>query len=158
MFKLRKWWLIFTGVILFFGTFSAQAESGVATEGNCNKFANSTQPFVLELKPGMELVESVAECVKQAKIIRAGIFGVGDLVDPTVLYFNLETKHYHYRTFVGTYEVSSMTGEIDTLATVPTLNRNIHVSLAGPNYKLVGGHLYSGWVGIIFNVIIVPLQ
>lgn len=123
----------------------------------CQKIAGVSKPFVLKLKSGTDIPEAVYHCVKNAKLERAEIIGVGDLGNPELTYFKVQEKEFQHKKFTGIYEISSLTGEIYPAAEKIYERVNLHATLADANYQTIGGHLYRGAVGAIAAITIIPI-
>lgn len=145
-----------TCVLLAMSTMSYAAL--VINDSNaCQKIVGVSKPFVLKLKSGTDIPEAVFNCVKNAKLSRASVIGVGDLKDPELTYFKVQEKEFQHKKFSGIYEISSLTGEIYPAAEKIYERVNLHVTLADANYQTIGGHLFHGTVGAIAAITIIPI-
>lgn len=146
-------------VFISFTMSSVSYASLVLDDGTlCHNVVGRTKPFVLKLKAGTDIPNGVFECVKDAKIARAAVIGVGDIKDPTLTYFKVKEKQFQDKKFTGIYEISSFTGEIVTAAENVHEQINLHVTLADSNYQTIGGHLNNGTVGAIAAITIIPIS
>jgi len=119
------------------------------------KVANTTQPFILALKMGEDLFESILRCADAANLRSASISGLGALDDVTVAYYNLETKQYQTKLFKGMYELVSLNGNITLVDGKRFIH--IHAALGTEEYNIVGGHIMSATVGPSAEIAILPL-
>src|SRR5690349_15101729 len=97
--------------------FAAEANNAsiVVTKNTCSKMANTTNPFILVLNTGDEIMESISQCAKDAKLSGATISGLGQLHNPTLAYFTGKQGDKPTLTaFPGHYELASMNGNIAT--------------------------------------------
>ncbi|OGT50833.1 MAG: hypothetical protein A3E84_04925 [Gammaproteobacteria bacterium RIFCSPHIGHO2_12_FULL_42_13] len=129
----------------------------IVGKSSCAKLVNTTQPFILVLRSGDELLESVTQCAKDAKLASAAINGLGQLHNPSLAYFSKNPKDKPVlTTFSGYYELASLNGDI-------TNNNNkyythAHVVLADEKFHGIAGHLNSAIVGLTVEIAIIPLQ
>lgn len=72
------------------------------------------------------------------------ISGVGMLKKVTLGWFNLDTSGYEHSTYSEPHEVLSLSGNVSSKDGNPFAH--IHVSLAGRDNRVIGGHLFSGTV------------
>lgn len=151
-----------TKVVSFFLLITATSVSFASlildNHQSCQKIVGRSEPFVLKLKSGTEMTDAIFRCVKDAKFSRASIMGVGDLKDPVLTYYRVQDKNFLNKNFTGIYEMASMTGEIVPNAENLHERVNIHVTLADSNYQTIGGHLFSGTVGAIAAITIIPIN
>jgi hypothetical protein len=90
-------------------------------------------------------VESLHFKLNEARL-NSGIVisGIGMLKNVTIGWFNLDTSEYEDTTYPEPYEVLSLSGNISLKDGSPFAH--VHVSLAGRDNKVIGGHLFSGTV------------
>ncbi len=117
--------------------------------------ANVEKPFILALKIGENLFESILRAANDANLQAASISGLGALDDVTVAYYNLETKQYQTKLFSGMYELISLNGNIAWVDGKRFIH--IHAALGTEEYNVVGGHIMSATVGPSAEISIIPL-
>lgn len=71
--------------------------------------------------------------------------GIGMLADPEVGYFVGEGR-YERAVLEGNYELVSTMGNLALHDGEPFTH--LHVSLAGPDHRVVGGHLFAGAIAV----------
>lgn len=139
---------------------SAQAEhitSDVVNVASCNKMAHATQPFILELNSGDNLLASISQCAKAAKLQGASISGLGQLQNPTLAYFSSNPNDKPtLKTFNGFYELASLTGNVS--ANGDSYYTHAHAALADKNFHGITGHVDSAKVGMTVEITITPLS
>lgn len=143
------------------GLTPAQAQENVASAAvnktSCSKMANTTQPFILVLNSGDELIESITQCAKDAKLMGASVGGLGQLHNPTLAYFSSNPNDKPtLTTFSGYYELASLNGDI-------TNNENkyythLHTTLADKKFRGIAGHVNTAKVGLTAEITIIPLS
>ena len=121
----------------------------------CKLLKNPTKPFILVVKRGDDLIESITNCANAANITSASLSGLGALEEPTLGYFNLSTKKYQFKTFPGIYELTSLNGNVG-FANGQRF-AHIHVTIGDDNYHIIGGHLNEAKVGATAEITFIPL-
>lgn len=93
--------------------------------------------------------------------------GIGMLRDFELGYF--DGQEYHKRTFVEPYELVALQGTVVADGPGGSVGPNgadgpgghpiahLHATLAGPDHKCVGGHLFHGLVGVTLELNLLPL-
>lgn len=148
-----------SALTLFLFISPAQAEkklfSSSVNKTTCAK-VNPHKPFILILDSGDDLIASVSQCAKDAKLAGASISGLGQVHNPTFAYFSSDPKAKPSLTkFAGYYELASLNGNI-------TNNNNeyythIHAVLADKKFHAIAGHVNHTNVGLTVEVTIIPM-
>ena len=134
---------------------SAYAATDVVDSHHCDRVIKN-RPFLLVLKRGEDFISTILHCVSQAKLSAAVVSGaVGALHDPTVAYFALSDKKYHSKKLPGDYEIVATNGNVGWAK--GKRFAHIHVALGGSDYRLYGGHLMTGKVAVVAELMITPL-
>lgn len=148
---------IFSGLILMGFVSMAHAENTAAVnKSSCNQVANTTKPFILVLDKGDDLLESITQCVKDAKLKSAAFGGIGQVHEPVLAYFTSNPNDKPtLKKFSGYYELASIKGDV-------TLNgdqyySHAHVVLADKNFNGIAGHLAKSKVGLTAEITVIPL-
>ena len=129
--------------------------SVITNKANCAKLSDKTHPFILVLDSGDDLLKSIAQCAKDAKLNGASISGLGQLHNPTLAYFTSNPKDKPTTTtFPGYYELASINGNVTT-------NENgyythAHAVLADKQFHGIAGHVDSAKVGLTVEITMVP--
>lgn len=134
---------------------SSMTASAVVNKSTCSKMANTTQPFILILNSGDELISSISQCAKDAKLVGASISGLGQLHNPSLAYFSSDPKAKPTLTkFPGYYELASLNGNIaingDNYFT------HIHAALADKKFHGIAGHVNDAKIGLTAEISIIP--
>lgn len=133
----------------------AANSSAVVSKLTCSKMAHTTKPFILVLDSGDDLLESITQCAKDAKLLGASISGLGQVHNPTLAYFSSNPNDKPtLTTFSGYYELAGLNGDI-------TNNDNkyythAHAVLADKKFHGIAGHVNSAKVGLTAEITIVP--
>ena len=129
--------------------------SVVSTE-TCHLLTDSAVPFMLVLRRGEDVVDSIIKCAEAIKLTSATFSGIGALENPTLGFYNLQAKEYQYKKFDGFYELVSLTGNI-TKHNGQYIT-HIHVVLSNAEYETIAGHLKSTKVGVTAEINMIPFK
>ena len=121
----------------------------------CTKLNAPKGPFILVLKLGEPIIDSIKECMKLANIPSASISAIGAIEDHTVAYYDMDEKIYLEDKFKGVYELLSMNGSTSHNVKGEMI-AHLHVMFSGKDHKAYGGHLMGGKVGIVVEVTVTP--
>lgn len=136
---------------------SASSVAVVASKSSCSKLANKTQPFILVLNQGDDLLESITQCATDAKLMSASISGLGQLHNPTLAYFSSNPHDKPtLTTFSGYYELASLNGNITN--NNGQYYTHAHAVLADKKFHGIAGHVNHAKVGLTVEITIVPLS
>jgi predicted DNA-binding protein with PD1-like motif len=107
--------------------------------------------WMLRLDDGQDLFEAILGFAHRENV-RAGtvVFGIGMFRRATVGYW--DGSQYRQHEVSEPHEVLSLHGTIAQAGGVPSLH--LHAALAGPDHRVVGGHLLHATVGTIQEVLI----
>ncbi len=129
--------------------------SAVINKTSCAKMANSTQPFILVLNSGDNLLESIGQCAKAAKLQGASFSGLGQVHNPTLAYFTSNPKDKPtLTTFPGYYELVSINGNVS--ANGSDYYAHAHATLADKQFHGIAGHVNKAEIGLTAEITIVP--
>jgi uncharacterized protein len=147
--------LFFLGMIAGAMTVNAAPVSAVNST-QCQLMAGQNQPFLLVLKKGEQVQQSILRCAEDAAIKGATVSGIGALKPATLLYFDHKTKQYHSKEIKQFMEVTNLTGNISKLN--GDYINHLHITLADNNYQVQGGHLKDATVGAVLEIQITPMK
>jgi len=110
--------------------------------------------IILKLDDGEELFECLEKAITEYDI-RSGMIlsGIGMLADPEIGFFN--EGEYDWVVYEGGQELVTMHGSISTKGETMI---HIHVGIAGPDHKLLGGHLKRAKVYVLNEILILKLE
>lgn len=111
------------------------------------QWKNDGKDFIIKIEKGEDVKKSVMDVVNSGKI-KAGsvLWAVGMIQKLEIGYFN--GKEYEKETYEGPLEVVSFHGSI--AENDPELH--IHISVAGKDHSVVGGHLFAGLANPLLEV------
>jgi len=107
--------------------------------------------FVLRLDDGQDLFEALTRFA-QKEDVRAGavVFGIGMFRTATLGYWDGTAYRPHELT--TPHEVVALHGTIARADGNPSVH--LHTAVAGPDHRVVGGHLIRATVGILQEVVV----
>ena len=108
--------------------------------------------FLVRLEKGEEAISALAQFVAQKKIPCGFVQGIGAIRDVELGYFDLKVKKYRRRKIRRTVEVVSLLGNISYIDKNPFIHT--HITIAGPDQKLLGGHFFKGTVAVTLEIFI----
>ena len=95
--------------------------------------------IALRLDPGDEIVAQMLAVAQKENVTLASVTGIGGTDDVTVGVFDTEKKGYNRFAYSGTHEITSLTGNVNTMN--GEVYAHLHITLAGADGRVVGGHL-----------------
>jgi len=107
--------------------------------------------WVLRLDDGQDLFEALTAFCRNEEV-RAGaiLLGIGMFRRSTFGYW--DGSQYQPHELVVPHEVVALHGTIATVDGNPSIH--LHGAVAGPDHRLVGGHLLRATVGILQEVVV----
>jgi len=100
----------------------------------------------LRLEKGEEVIGTLTEFSRKHDIQAAAISGIGALREVKLSYFDREQKRYLDKTFYEIYELLSLNGNIGRFEGQPVVHA--HCVIGTAEYRVYGGHLFSGIVAV----------
>jgi predicted DNA-binding protein with PD1-like motif len=108
--------------------------------------------YALRLEPGDNIHETIQRFCADQHITNAGIEGIGSINDPTLAHYTIKTKEFTDKALDGIYEVTSLLGNVARVEGQPFTH--IHVTIAGPDMQVLGGHLVKGKCSATLEIIL----
>jgi uncharacterized protein len=107
--------------------------------------------WVLRLDDGQDLFDALTEFARREGV-RAGavVFGIGMFRAATFGYW--DGSQYQPHAIPVPHEVVALHGTIATAEGNPSVH--LHAAVAGPDHRLVGGHLLRATVGVLQEVVV----
>lgn len=134
---------------------ASENASAVVGKTSCGKLAKTTKPFILVLNSGDNLLESITQCAKDAKLMGASISGLGQVHNPTLAYFTSNPNDKPTLTkFSGYYELAGFNGNITNNAN--KYYTHAHAVLADKQFHGIAGHVNDAKVGLTVEITITP--
>lgn len=108
--------------------------------------------WMLKLVPGERLPDALAEFARRHEVRAAAVaMGIGQLVEAKVGFWN--GSEYVPRSLTTPVELVSLSGSIAEADGEPSVH--LHAVLGTPDHGAVSGHLLSGTVGLLLEVLVV---
>ncbi|NLM43004.1 MAG: DNA-binding protein [Clostridiales bacterium] len=100
------------------------------------KFGNQ---YVLRMDKGEEIVETLKKFCQEQNITLGWVKGIGAVNKAKIGLLKIEEKKYYSIELNGSYEITSLLGNISTMNGEVYLH--LHINLSDEHYKTYGGHL-----------------
>lgn len=113
------------------------------------KFGNK---YVIRMDRGEEIVETLKKFCKDQKITLGWINGIGAVDKARIGLFKTDDKQYNSTELTGSYEITSLFGNISTMKGEVYLH--LHINLSDAEYKTYGGHLNSATISATGEIMI----
>ena len=106
----------------------------------------------IRLEAGDEIASSLkAACVEHG--VRAGsVSGIGAVGEAELGFFEDSTRDYRVEKFEGDFELLSLKGNVSEMDGAPYVH--LHITLGGPDYSVIGGHLVSALISLTGEIVI----
>jgi uncharacterized protein len=145
-------------IILLFISFSLAAQSTTGTPSVINAdsldYRKDGNNYLLVLRRGQPLIASLVAFMAKEKLPGASISGIGAVQNTEVAYYDIVEKKYKYKKFEGSMEVLALQGNLGYFENKPIVHA--HITLAGPDYTVYGGHVKEATVSLILEIFITP--
>ena len=107
--------------------------------------------WMLRLDDGQDLFETLSQFAESEKVTAAAILsGIGMFRSATFGYW--DGKQYQAHDLTVPHEVVALHGSIARVDAAPSIH--LHGAVAGPDHRLVGGHLIRATVGVLQEMVI----
>jgi uncharacterized protein len=138
-FARRICWFVASTLLLMF---SSQIMGQPAAKDTSGKFIKVPTGYLMVLKQGDDVLQSIAELATSNKIASANYSGMG-FVNARFGFFNFKTKEYEPKDFKDV-ELASMTGSIAWQN--DSVSLHTHGVVTDKTFQAFGGHLLSATV------------
>lgn len=108
--------------------------------------------IIARIDKGEEILEKVKEIAVKENIKLASISALGAVNDFTVGVFKTDEKKYYSNSFQGYFEITSLTGTINTMN--GEFYTHIHMSAGNEKGEVFGGHLNRAVVSATCEMVI----
>lgn len=108
--------------------------------------------IIARIDKGEEILEKVKEIALKENIKLASISALGAVNDFTVGVFKTDEKKYYSNSFQGYFEITSLTGTINTMN--GEFYTHIHMSVGNEKGEVFGGHLNRAVVSATCEMVI----
>ncbi len=101
--------------------------------------------MVCVLKKGDDFTGKFREFLKRNRVNGGFFYGLGGVQRVELAFYDLRTKKYNKKKFIGPFEVLSLQGNIAQEEN--DIAVHAHVALGDKNFKTFGGHLLNATIG-----------
>lgn len=120
-------------------------------------FYSYLEPFyILRLKRGEEIINSLRNFVVKNKIPSGLLWGIGAMENVEIGYFDDKKKDYLKKNFKKSMEILNLSGSISILNGKPYIH--IHCTISDEKFRCFGGHFFSGIVTATAEIYIFKLK
>ena len=112
--------------------------------------------IIARIDKGEEILEKVKEIALKENIKLASISALGAVNDFTVGVFKTDEKKYYSNSFQGYFEITSLTGTINTMN--DEFYCHIHMSAGNEKGEVFGGHLNRAIVSATCEMVITRID
>lgn len=112
--------------------------------------------IIVRFDIGEELISAITDFIEKEHYGAGSFTALGATNDVTVSFYDLQKKVYLDTRFRQNMEVVNLTGNISYLDNKPVIH--CHGSFAGPNLKVIGGHVKSLNISATCEVAFFPMK
>jgi len=116
-------------------------------------YKNDGLNYVMRLKKGERLIESLQDFLQKTKVDGAWVMGIGGAQEVTLGFYNLKNKQYNWQTFTELLEVTGLQGNIAVSEDGRPVF-HLHGTFCGQDFKTIGGHIKDLVVGGTLEIFI----
>ncbi len=116
------------------------------------KYTRKDNQIIFRLDKGDEVLQSLKIICQKEKIKCGSIIGIGATNECKIGVYSLDAKEYYLKKYTGDYEIVSFIGNISIMNNDVYLH--VHISIAGIDNKVIGGHLNECIISATFEGII----
>lgn len=120
------------------------------------EYFRSDNQICARLDVGDEISSSILAIAKKENISLASISGIGATDNADIGVFDMNTGTYDVHTYTGVHEITSLVGNLTTKDGEPY--SHLHITLAGKDGSIVGGHLLRGVICLTAEIFITILN
>ena len=112
--------------------------------------------YLIRLKNGDEIFESIYTVVKKEQIDSAWINGLGACENVVIGSFPISKKKYIKKKLNGDYEIINLVGNLSCKEKSPFLH--LHVTLSDHDCNVYGGHLFTATITATCEIILFEIN
>ena len=118
------------------------------------QFKKEKDFYIVSLDLGEKIHESLGRFASSEKLTSWWHQGIGVLKDPHLGFYDIKNKKYLEKDFQGDFEILSISGNLTEKEGKAFIHS--HVSLSGPDFTAIGGHLFEATIGAAAEFAIWP--
>ncbi|MDO9576252.1 MAG: DNA-binding protein [Candidatus Cloacimonadales bacterium] len=108
--------------------------------------------YFVRIDRGEEVVSELKKVCEKHNIKLGKISAIGAVNKATIGFFDVAEKQYHSTILTGDHEITTLLGNITTMD--GEIYLHCHITLAGEDQKVIGGHLNEAVVSATCEAII----
>lgn len=116
------------------------------------KYLKCESKYIVRIDKGEEILEQIKKLCIENNIKAGSITGLGATDKVKIGLFNTNTKEYMSKELVGSYEITSLIGNISRMNNEVYLHTHINVS--DENMNVYGGHLNYCYISATCELVI----
>ena len=120
------------------------------------RYVKDGDHFLISIEKNDDVIESILSVVKKGNLHSASISGIGAVKDVTLGIYNTSEKKYDQKHFPGNYELVSCLGNVSEKN--GKMFVHAHVIMNGPDYRTIGGHLFSAKIAAVGEFVLQPFN
>jgi len=101
--------------------------------------------YLVRLETGTDIPTAIEAFAADQRIDAGTVAGLGAGYGWVLGYFDRTTREYVRQAFAGEMEILALNGNLSIKEGRPLAH--LHVTLGGPDFRTVGGHVFEGRVG-----------
>ncbi|REC78464.1 DUF296 domain-containing protein [Chryseobacterium elymi] len=114
------------------------------------------QIYIVSVKNGSSIVDTLTDFVKNQNILAGEITGIGAVNEATLRFFRPSDKNYIDKTFNEQMEITNISGNVSEIEGEPVLH--LHITLGREDYTALAGHLMDAKIRGAGEFIFYPLN
>lgn len=103
------------------------------------KYKKVKAGYVLKLEKGEPVNATLSDFIAAQTLSSHTIQAIGSISNPILAYYNLETKNFIEKEFIGNFELLTCTGSIAFEGNIPLIH--IHTVISREDFSTIGGHV-----------------
>lgn len=116
------------------------------------KYLKKDNKYIVRIDKGEEVVEQIKKVCNENNIKAGSITGLGATDKVKVGLFNTKTKEYISKELNGSFEITSLIGNISRMNNDVYLH--LHINVSDVNLNVYGGHLNHCYISATCELII----
>ncbi len=117
------------------------------------KSLKNEHSLIIRFERGEELISGMQKLFPEESYKSGSFTVIGATTNIELGFYSLDTKQYHWRSFVGEYEVTGGVGNIAYFEGKPVVH--LHTTIADADFTAFGGHVRKFIVGATCEVTLV---
>lgn len=120
------------------------------------KYLKSDNKYIVRIDKGEEVIQQIKKLCAENNIKSGSINGLGATNKVKAGLFNTNTKEYMSKEFIGSYEITSLLGNISRMN--DEIYLHIHINISDENMNVYGGHLNECYISATCELIIEEIK